>query len=148
MKSQTFAEVWWLEDPWEESCALPSWVYKSSCQRLVPCSPVLVMFSDSVTKAVSDADRKKILELEETELTLRQEISKLKVPSLLCVCVRVCVCVWISTGWRWGNYYVRDIISLNTVSKILRLWSNLPLLYCQRWNWCQCRLCLCKQFYC
>ena len=52
------------------------------------------MFSDSVTKAVSDADRKKILELEETELTLRQEISKLKVPSLLCV--RVCVCVWIS----------------------------------------------------
>ena len=35
--------------------------------------------TDSVTKAVSDADRKRISELEETELALKQEISKLKV---------------------------------------------------------------------
>ncbi|KAK7503000.1 hypothetical protein BaRGS_00005626, partial [Batillaria attramentaria] len=34
--------------------------------------------ANSVTKAVSDADRKRISELEETELMLRQEISKLK----------------------------------------------------------------------
>ncbi|PVD27873.1 hypothetical protein C0Q70_10448 [Pomacea canaliculata] len=34
--------------------------------------------SNSVTKAVSDADRNRIQELEETELHLRQEISKLK----------------------------------------------------------------------
>ena len=37
------------------------------------------VFSDSVTKAVSDADRKRISDLEELELVLRQEISKLKV---------------------------------------------------------------------
>ena len=39
----------------------------------------LFLFVDSVTKAVSDADRKRIEKLEEVELNLKHEISKLKV---------------------------------------------------------------------
>ena len=38
-----------------------------------------VLFVDSVTKAVSDADRKRIEEFEKSELNLKHEISKLKV---------------------------------------------------------------------
>lgn len=37
------------------------------------------LFADSVTKEVSDRDRKRIAELEEIEVNLRDEMSKLKV---------------------------------------------------------------------
>lgn len=42
---------------------------------------MFIYMIDSVTKSVSDADRKRIAELEGIELSLRQEISKLKVIS-------------------------------------------------------------------
>ena len=74
-----------------------------------------ILCADSVTKAVSDADRKRIAELENIEVTLRDEVNKLKV----------------GVDNKWEGLHKEGIINLRVIGLLILLSFKVLSSVCQ-----------------